>query len=152
MERRRLAEELHCALKHYSFVIENLGEILEKLIRLYIRKEKQIFKDYIDKVTIARHELRALYYEVLKVNIDLFDVIIDKVRQVRGLISVLEREAIFNKDFELDDKMEHALLEDILDCKGNLYAIEKHLITVKGNYYYEHKKSEETCSGENKEV
>jgi len=130
--------ELHCADKHICAVYENLGEIIEKLVRL---NQINIAED----LSKIREITKGLYFElnfkfirrIIKKPIEemslkklvefAFDVLlyVDKVRKVRAGIHQASYKLLAT---DLDEKTLEATFIEFLKCIGNTYHIELHLL------------------------
>lgn len=129
MALRDFIENIECVEKHLEFVFENLHEILEKLDSLDM-------KDWI--MTIQEIRSRILeYYKIIQEikhdmvknqNLNHIDSLIDirkKLRVVRKILHLLKNDLIEKKDF--NDISVQSFIEEIMDCRGNIYAAERHL-------------------------
>jgi len=153
-EMRGFKENIECVEKHLEFVYENLSEISEKItdiipvfsedivrlrgyILLYYRtiQELKLAMNYLEnnvdneiaKFIYAKLEnIRTNIRTIRKILHNIKNTVIDeeykKFIQNKDVKSI--REGLFN--YSMDQSI-LSLLEEIMDCRGNLYAAERHL-------------------------
>ena len=151
---RGFKENIECVEKHLEFVYENLNEISEKVteiipefsndlvrlrgyVLLYYRviqelksvmnflestNDKEIAKYIYSKLENIRKNLRT----IRKILHNIKNTVIDKEynKFIKGKEVPKIREEMFNYNIS---QSVLSLLEEILDCRGNLYAAERHL-------------------------
>jgi len=153
-EMRGFKENIECVEKHLEFIYENLSEISEKVadiipsfsedvvrlrgyILLYYRiiQELKAIMNYLENnrdVELARYvyskleNIRTNLRTIRKILHNIKNTVIDEEYKkfIQGKDINAIREGLFN--YSINQSV-LSLLEEIMDCRGNLYAAERHL-------------------------
>jgi len=157
MELRGFKENIECVEKHMEFIYENLHEILEKLdklmpenieliqrVRGYVLqyyKEIQRIKLVVDLLSDSdvknKDDKELILYVVTSLS-----SIRKKLRTIRKILHSLKN-SLIDKEYEkLKEQFSNtkitlkeysfptdiaSMLEEIMDCRGNIYAAERHI-------------------------
>lgn len=150
---RGLDQNFECAEKHLEFAIENNHEILEKLDYLEDDDKKAEFLELITKVNQA---LRQVYSTILEFKVQIKGLLLSEEKDAQKIketlhyikrnVSILRRKLRISrkayqqlKEYCLEKKLTSdeeskifwdAMLGEIADGRGNIYAAEKHLTEI----------------------
>lgn len=142
MELRRFSDNIECVEKHLEFIYENLHEILEKI--------DEYFPNHISDIQLIRGYILQYYKKILEIKLSIDNAVENK--DINVISSAIDTLAKIRKNLRTIRKVLHqlklkvleelgvdkggAFLEEIMDCRGNIYAAERHLsefITVLEN-------------------
>jgi len=118
-------------LKSYiAFTVENIGEVLEKVIR--IKRLGVKLGEWDRNLLAVQKKLMEISREIYSGKVS--DIMVDDLRGIRGTLSTLEKEIVVRLQ-EVEEKVktsniEMALLEEIKDFKSAVYLCEKTILKI----------------------
>jgi len=141
MTLRGLDQNFECAEKHLEFAIENSHEILEKLDYL----NDDVKHQFIKQISTVNNALRDVYSEILMIKYKIrHDDESEVIKYIKEKIPILRKKLRISRKVyqqlkeyfidKLSDKNNllyvSAMIGEIADGRGNIYAVERHLTEV----------------------